>query len=126
LLPSEQLGIGGYATVRGYEERLENGDDGWLISNELRTPAIKLGSLIESPTDLDYLQGLVFFDYGSIHTVDRAPGDTRDGALSSFGAGLRYTLSRDLSVRFDYGYELSSHDISTQNSQVHIGVVASF
>ncbi len=72
------------------------------------------------------MQGLVFFDYGSIHTVDRVATDPRDGALSSFGGGLRYTLSRYLSVRFDYGYELSSHDISAKKSLVHIGVVASF
>lgn len=126
LLPSEQLGVGGYNTVRGYDERLENGDDGWLISNEFRTPAFKLGSLIENPADLDYLQGLVFFDYGSIHTVDRVSTDLKDGALSSFGGGLRYTLSRYLSVRFDYGYQLTSRDLSAKNSRVHIGVVASF
>ncbi len=126
LLPSEQLGVGGYNTVRGYEERLENGDDGWLISNELRTPAFKLGSLVETPMEPDYLQGLVFFDYGSLHTVDRVATDPQDGALSSVGAGLRYTLSRYLNIRFDYGYELSSHDISGQHSQVHLGIVASF
>jgi hemolysin activation/secretion protein len=126
LLPSEQLGVGGYNTVRGYEERLENGDDGWIIDNELRTPAFKLGSLFDNLADPDYLQFLAFFDYGSIHTLNRVATDPRDGALSSIGGGVRYTVGRHLSVRFDYGYELSSRELSSRTSRVHIGVVASF
>jgi hemolysin activation/secretion protein len=126
LLPSEQLGVGGYSSVRGYEERLENGDDGWLISNELRTPAFKLGSLFDDPVDLDYLQFLAFFDYGSLHTVDRVASDPRDVGLSSFGGGIRYTLGRHLNLRFDYGYELSGVYLGSLRSRAHIGVVASF
>ena len=42
LLASEQLGMGGYATARGYEEREGNGDQGWFVSNELRSPPFSL------------------------------------------------------------------------------------
>lgn len=127
LLPSEQLGVGGYSTVRGYEERLANGDEGWILNNELRTPALKLGSFFENPDiEADYLQFLVFFDYGSIHTVDRVVGDPKDASLASVGAGLRYTLSKNLTARFDYGYQLMDRDLSKKHSRAHIGVVASF
>ncbi len=126
LLPSEQLGVGGYNTVRGYEERLENGDDGWLISNEIRTPALKLGSLLEDPVDFDYLQFLAFVDYGDIHTLDRVPTDPPDDALTSIGGGIRYTVGRHFSARFDYGYELTGLELSSKRSRIHVGVVASF
>ncbi|MDB6066613.1 MAG: peptide transporter [Pedosphaera sp.] len=130
LLPSEQLGLGGYNTIRGYDERFENGDDGWIISNELRSPALKLGSLnfaFKNPNlDVDYLQFLAFFDYGSLHTLDRVGGDPIDAALSSVGGGLRYTMGKHLVLRFDYGYELSATSLSGKHSRAHIGVVGSF
>ncbi|MBU6446735.1 MAG: hypothetical protein KGQ49_04985, partial [Verrucomicrobia bacterium] len=37
LLPSEQLGIGGYDTVRGYDQRQYNADNGFYLSNEFHT-----------------------------------------------------------------------------------------
>lgn len=44
LMPSEQIGLGGYQTVRGYDERVINGDQGWYVSNEFRLPAFSLPS----------------------------------------------------------------------------------
>jgi hemolysin activation/secretion protein len=127
LLPSEQLGVGGYNTVRGYEERLANGDEGWIVNTELRTPAIRLPGLYRSPTiEPDYLQFLVFFDYGAIHTIDRVVGDPKDASLSSVGAGVRFTVSKNLTARFDYGYQLTDRELSTKHSRAHVGVVASF
>jgi hemolysin activation/secretion protein len=38
LLSSEQLGLGGYDTLPGYEEREANGDNGFLLANELHAP----------------------------------------------------------------------------------------
>ena len=40
LLPSEELGLGGDATVRGYEPYAAQGDRGWNLQTELRAPAI--------------------------------------------------------------------------------------
>jgi hemolysin activation/secretion protein len=124
LLPSEQLGLGGHSTVRGYEERLRNGDDGLVINNELRTPPWKLGSLF--PDGIDYLQGLAFFDYGtvSIHRPDA--GDDPHTTLYSVGAGLRWTASTHVSFRFDYGFELSERELTDKNSRAHIGALVSF
>jgi len=44
LMPSEQMGLGGYQTVRGYDERVINGDQGWFVSNEFRLPSFSLPS----------------------------------------------------------------------------------
>ncbi len=38
LIGGEQLGIGGWSTVRGYDEREVNADEGWWIRNEFWTP----------------------------------------------------------------------------------------
>jgi len=38
LLSSEQFGVGGYDTVRGYDERELNGDSAVVVNIELRTP----------------------------------------------------------------------------------------
>ena len=38
LIASEQLGLGGYTTARGYEEREANVDQGWFISSGAGVP----------------------------------------------------------------------------------------
>ncbi|MCD6050096.1 MAG: peptide transporter [Verrucomicrobia bacterium] len=43
---SEQLGIGGSMGPRGYDEREANGDNGYLIVNELQSPPLPLFSMI--------------------------------------------------------------------------------
>jgi len=44
LLPSEQLGIGGIATVRGYKERQLNGDNGFILNAEIQSAPISIVS----------------------------------------------------------------------------------
>jgi hemolysin activation/secretion protein len=135
LLPSEQLGMGGYASARGYEEREGNGDQGFLISNELRTPPfgfLRLFNKRISP-EQEKLQLLGFWDYGEVENVDLQPGDDPHTWFSSIGAGLRYNFTRHFSLRFDYGWQLihrSGRDdprLPTPDaSRAHVGVVAAF
>jgi hemolysin activation/secretion protein len=126
LLPSEQLGIGGYATVRGYEERAANGNDGWIINNELRTPAFRLSNLLGKPGEADTLQFLVFSDYGAART----PQDDFD--LFSVGGGMRFNISTHFQFRFDYGWQLTDKGISSRvigrgkQSRAHMGALLSF
>jgi hemolysin activation/secretion protein len=42
LLASEQLGIGGPSTVRGYATSITRGDHGFLLSGELYSPTYSL------------------------------------------------------------------------------------
>jgi hemolysin activation/secretion protein len=126
LLPSEQLGLGGYSTVRGYEERLHSGDEGIIINNELRTPPWKIGGLF--PDGTDFLQGLAFFDYGttSIHDPDPTVDENPHPTLYSVGAGVRWTASTHISFRFDYGWALTERDLIDKNARAHIGALVSF
>ena len=110
LLPSEQLGIGGNATVRGYEEHQANGDNGWNVSSELRTPPFSLGiGKMSHGRVKDELQFLGFWDYGEAYTrspVPNIPTEFSHAELMSVGPGLRYTINPYLSIRLDYGFQL--------------------
>jgi hemolysin activation/secretion protein len=128
LLPSEQLGLGGYQTVRGYEEREVNGDDGFLISTEVATPPVSIGEAFGWGKFKDQLQFLGFVDYGgtSLHSV--TPADVNPNTnLLGIGPGLRYVINPYLSVRFDYGFQMISTGYGTgEHSRGHIGVVLSY
>jgi len=132
LLPSEELGLGGHATVRGFDERLVNGDNGWLISNELRTPSLRLGNLLDTPNGADFLQFLAFFDYGATRNRFPRSGDNPPEAdLASVGGGLRFTVSQNFALRFDYGYQLADHSVSfasgsPRTSRAHVSVLLSY
>ncbi len=115
LLPTEQLGLGGYDTVRGYDERIVDGDEGWLMINEIRTPHLALGNLTGRAGTKDWVQGLVFCDYG--HAINRQPSavllENRSETLLSVGCGLRYEVADNLRFRLDYGYQLNRHYANT-------------
>jgi hemolysin activation/secretion protein len=134
LLPSEQWGIGGYATVRGYDERAANGDNGFLVSNELATPPVSIADFLGVHKVKDQLQFLAFVDYGgtSLHQV--TPADVNPNSnLLGVGPGLRYVINPYVTVRFDYGFQLTdSNDYvdtgidSHHHSRGHLGVVVSY
>jgi hemolysin activation/secretion protein len=111
LLPTEQFGLGGYDTVRGYNERVVDGDDGWLLVNELRTPHIVLGNLTGRSDAKDWVQGLIFCDYARAY--DRQPSavllESYQETLLSAGVGMRYMVADNLALRIDYGYQLDRH-----------------
>ena len=127
LAPSEQLGFGGYDTVRGYDEREVNADEGYIFSTELRTPAISIGELCGHPEVHDQLQFLGFWDYGSASNHTLLPGEAYETPLSSVGAGVRYSINTYVSVRFDYGFQLLRTGFdSDQGSRSDLGVVLSY
>ncbi len=60
-----------------------------------------------------------------LHWANDNPADF---FLASFGVGLRWQVARNLSVRFDYGWQLTDSGFSTRNrsSRAHVGVTVSF
>jgi len=125
LVPSEQLGLGGSFTVRGYEERMAAGAEGFLISNELRAPAFSVGKLFDK-TAKDQLQVLGFFDYGQTSNRVLLANEDPHVLLKSAGAGLRYQVSRFLSVRFDYGWQIDDPLPGLGKSRGHVSASYSF
>ena len=128
LLPSEQLGLGGYATVRGYEEREVNGDDGFLLSTELATPPVSIGEALGIKAVKDQLQFLGFIDYGgtSLHHVTEADVNPNTNLLG-IGPGFRYVINPYVSIRFDYGFQMIDTGFDGRhNSRAHLGVLVSY
>ena len=128
LLASEQLGFGGYDSIRGYDTRVVNSDLGVIVSNELRTPPVSLLGLAGVKSASDKLQLLVFADYGLAKNKDLLPGEKARTRLLGVGPGLRYTISSHLSVRADYGCQLiNDSDLGRKSaSRWHLGVVLSY
>jgi hemolysin activation/secretion protein len=106
LLPSEQLGAGGVDSVRGYDERAANGDNGILVSEELRSPTFDLSKIAVDDGIGDQTQVLAFWDYGGVSIKLPSPGQQPYTQLESVGLGLRYGLQDHVTLRFDYGWQL--------------------
>ena len=129
LLPSEELALGGYDTVRGYDERVVTGDNGWIISNELRTPPIQfLREVFHVQSVEDQMQFLAFCDYGAVRLVDPQKDDglNPDRNLVGVGAGMRWMIARNFSFRFDYGFPLTNKSINKHDSRANVGLLLSF
>jgi hemolysin activation/secretion protein len=116
LYASEVFGAGGFSSVRGYDERTVTGDDGWLLQNELRTPEFVLGNLTEKENAKDWIQGLVFCDYGGVMQLHPTTGQSPNDQLLSVGAGLRYQVADNFHLRLDYGYQLKRGYLSDPNN----------
>ncbi len=127
LLGSEQMGFGGYNTVRGYDMREINADEGLIISAELRTPEWKVFAINNDPSLMNRLQFLVFYDYGQAHNIGNYPGEDANNTLSSVGVGLRYKIGTYLSFRMDWGYRLHrvTSDFSAKD-RFHFGLVLAY
>ena len=124
LLPSEQFGIGGYDTVRGYEQREVNKDDALLSSLEMRTPAFPL---FKSWKVANALQFLAFFDFGWGINIDNIPGGQKANYLMGIGPGLRYTIEPYLTARLDWGEKLhKKSEFGGGNSMFYFNLTLSY
>jgi hemolysin activation/secretion protein len=100
LLPSEELGLGGDSSVRGYDPYVVEGDRGWDLQTELRTPPFAFGTTSVA------LQPFLFFDAGHVWNRIDEPTEPNNGSLISVGAGLRFQASRFVNIRGTFGVPL--------------------
>jgi hemolysin activation/secretion protein len=128
LLGSEQLGLGGAESLRGYEEREGNGDNGIILSTELHAPAVHFAQYLVKEAGADRLDPLIFWDYGIATSCKRLPGEIERIEMSSVGAGFRYTFSTNLSVRANYGWQLKNSGVSDgrRSSRAHVSVLLAY
>jgi hemolysin activation/secretion protein len=126
LLPSEQLGAGGAASVRGYDERAANGSQGVLLSQEFRTPAFSLAKELlhtNSPWN-DETQLGVFYDFGSVTDKTRIPGTPSSIQLSSVGMGFHMLAGPDQNIRIDLDYGFQLHKLPGAQDDSQYGHIA--
>ena len=98
LVPGEQFGVGGAQSVRGYDEREINGDNGAQVSVELVS-----ASLIEKFLDQPALLRLLLLaDAGHVNNPngDNCQDKRSSCRIGSLGIGLRFAV-RDVTARID-------------------------
>lgn len=101
LLPSEQFGLGGYDTVRGYLERIFLADDALCANVEVRSPKISI-----MPKVKNELRFIAFLDYARGWNLKDSPSEGRNATLLGVGPGLRYQVLPYFTARLDYGFNL--------------------
>jgi hemolysin activation/secretion protein len=114
-LPSvEQFLIGGMATVRGYEEALLSGNDGYQVSAEVQFPLASWGTGTTGPEQVDKIKGLVFIDHGAaIPYKGSNESINRYDFLTSGGFGLLLNFSKYLTGRVVVGIPFDKRDESS-------------
>jgi hemolysin activation/secretion protein len=126
LLISEQFGIGGYNTVRGYLERIRNGDNAFLATLEVRSPALSSPTWMIGKKFKDSWQFLAFFDYGLVRNHQNTTTLTDKGYLASVGPGFRYYFSSYLTARLDWGFQLKRVSGDSNFNRGHFSLEVSY
>ena len=104
LLDTEQLSVGGPDLLRGYEPNSINGDEGVIVSNEIRTRDV---AILRSVPQAQ-IHALAFVDNAALWNLDAQPGDIGHTRATSAGVGLRLNLATYAAVKFDYGWQLNT------------------
>ena len=120
LVPGEQFGAGGAASVRGYMERVISDDQGAMVNLELYTPGL-CGSRGGE------CRLLTFFDTANVTRNNPLPGERTDTTLSSAGIGMRLAFGKLLTAQMDVGQVLTDGSgQSTGDTRVHLKMSLSY
>jgi len=120
LLPSsEQMQIGGSATVRGYPEGAYIGDKGYYSNFELMTDLPMLQSE-KLPTE-NRLQGFIFVDHGGVFTDIPTKSETQSDFITSSGLGVRLGISDYISANAAVAWGFNDH-ADQKEPRLHVRV----
>ncbi len=108
LLSSEQFGLGGQQTVRGYRQDAFLRDNGALLSAEARFPIIRF-------SEESIVQIAPFLDTGVAWNNKDTPAGSN--VLIGTGVGLLWQQGDDLSARLDWGIPLVDIDSAGDSLQ---------
>jgi len=127
LLPSEQFGLGGYDTVRGYGEREVNADRAFCFNFEIRSPKLSFFDHFWKLGIRDEATLLAFCDYGWGSNHNLLPGEDGSQTLLGIGPGLRYAIMPYFSLRVDVGFRLTRTQFTDGPfARLHIGAMANY
>lgn len=119
LVPLEQFGVGGTSSVRGYTEGYLLGDNGYILSSELRYPLIFLPKKLGNISIRDRFQGVAFAEMGAAYENNV---DDSNSTLASVGLGVRFRFSKYLSGKVDYGFALLNKSSDIPTAKLHFGL----
>jgi hemolysin activation/secretion protein len=116
---SEQFGLGGADTVRGYYEQQFVADNAVLLNLEFYSPPLSLFK--GKKNELTFL---AFFDYGWGYNYEFSAPEFETQSLYGIGPGLRYDILPNFSLRLDYGFQLrgvpGDHRIGRLNFSINV------
>jgi len=129
LLPSEEYGLGGYDTVRGYQERIVNVDNTFIYNLEFKTPKVQPLKWQTNGRMEDSLEFLAFLDlaWGDKHKPIEA--EVNDRFLLGVGPGIRYSIIPYLTFRCDWGFrlrDLSKTGLEMPHNRGHFSIILGF
>lgn len=119
LVPLEQIGLGGFRSIRGYRQDTLLTDNGLLLSAEMQVPVVRFGRD-------GLLQIVPFIDYGQ--GWNSSDDDTPDkNQLLGAGLGLQLRLGTQLLGRLEYGIPLidsgDSRDRTWQEQGIYFSLI---
>ena len=116
LVPGEQFGAGGAASVRGYSERALADDQGGAANIEVYTPSL----CSSTATSALQCRLLAFYDRATVRHNNALPGERTDASLASAGVGLRLGYGKQMSLQMDIGQALLDSDTQSKgDTRVH-------
>ena len=123
LIPSEQFGLGGLYSVRGYQERVINADNAVFLSLEGFCRPLHL---LKKSKDMLYF--LAFVDYGlgggQLFLPDQ---QVATSSLLGVGPGLHYNIGNWLKARVYWGVQVIASPRTSQHGQrFNFNVMVSF
>lgn len=104
LVPGEQYGIGGVASVRGLNERELSGDRGARVSFEIRKPV--MANAVAA----------LFLDSGRVWRNSPLPGEVASAGATSLGAGIRYFWQARLSASMEFARVLRGDGATSEGA----------
>lgn len=120
LVPGEQFGLGGAASVRGFDERAVANDVGATLNLEAYTPSW-------CPSTRFQCRALAFYDLGWGRRNHALPQELERTTLSSAGLGLRLVANRYASLQLDYAHVLKAGATSQANAnRLHFRLALSY
>lgn len=109
LLSSEEFGIGGISTVRGFDPSEVSGDDG--IAGRLELQWKNPWAMNNAYVEKYQLYG--FYDAGRVWNTDNTTPENKRDSLNSAGAGVRFDFVSDMEGGLGLAFPLN-RDVLTQ------------
>ncbi|NEX60471.1 ShlB/FhaC/HecB family hemolysin secretion/activation protein [Noviherbaspirillum galbum] len=113
LVPGEQFGAGGMASVRGFEERELSSDSGWLVNAEVYTPNL-CGGMAGMAAQC---RALAFYDTASVSRNKPLPGEAAQGSIGSAGVGMRLALGNRAAMQLDLGQVINAGPLQAKGER---------
>jgi hemolysin activation/secretion protein len=113
LIPGEQFGAGGAASVRGFAEREVSNDAGVNANLELYTPNL-------CGQQRWNCRVLAFVDAAHARRNHALAGELEKLSISSAGLGLRLAMASNLNLQLDYGRVLSGGAVQRDGGRLHL------